>query len=102
MRQHERIIFAVKGSPKLSERLPDVLEVDRPDSERHPTEKPIDLLTTLMGVSTVHGYLIADPFGGVASTVVAALESGRRGWGYELSAEHHAAGLSALSEYAVC
>ncbi len=94
--KHERIIFAVKGSPKLSERLPDVLEADRPDSERHPTEKPTDLLTTLMGVSTVHGDLIADPFGGVASTVVAALESGRRGWGCELSAEYHAAGLERL------
>ena len=94
--KHERIIFAVKGSPKLSERLPDVLEADRPDSERHPTEKPTDLLTKLMGVSTVHGDLIADPFGGVASTVVAALESGRRGWGCELSAEYHAAGLERL------
>lgn len=94
--KHERIIFAVKGSPKLSERLPDVLEADRPDSSRHPTEKPADLLSQLIGVTTVQGDLVVDPFGGVASTVVAALESGRRGWGCEISAEYHAAGAERL------
>lgn len=94
--KHERIIFAVKGSPKLSERLPDVLEADRPDSSRHPTEKPADLLSQLIGVTTVQGDLVVDPFGGVASTVAAALESGRRGWGCEISAEYHAAGAERL------
>lgn len=94
--KHERIIFAVKGSPILSERLPDVLEADRPDSSRHPTEKPTDLLSQLIGVTTVQGDLVADPFGGVASTVVAAVESGRRGWGCEISAEYHDAGKDRL------
>ena len=94
--KHERILFAVKGSPTLFERLPDVLEAPRPDSSRHPTEKPEDLLRRLIETVTVSGDLIADPFGGVASTLAAAKASGRAAWGAEINAEYHAAGAQRL------
>lgn len=94
--KHERIIFAVKGSPTLFERLPDVLEADRPDSSRHPTEKPEDLLRRLIETVTVSGDLVVDPFGGVASTLAAAKACGRSAWGCELSAEYYAAGANRL------
>ena len=90
--KHERIIYAVKGSPTLFEREADVLLADRVDSGRHPTEKPVGLLRRLIEVTTVTGEIVADPFGGVASTLVAAKESGRAYWGCELSEEYHKAG----------
>lgn len=94
---HERIIFAVKGSPKLIERMPDVLLADRPNSKRHPTEKPADLIERLISVVSVTGDLVADPFGGVASTVAAAEACGRFGWGCEIDQEYHSEGAGRLS-----
>lgn len=96
--QHERIIHAVKGSPKLFERASDVLSFDRCSSDRHPTEKPTDLLRRLIEITTVEGELVADPFGGVASTCVAALELEREYWGCEIKEEYHAAGAVRLKE----
>ena len=46
--KHERIIHAVKGSPILFRREPDVLEAARVESDRHPTEKPVALLSRLI------------------------------------------------------
>jgi DNA modification methylase/ParB-like chromosome segregation protein Spo0J len=94
--QHERILHAVKGSPVLYERKADVLRVPRVGSDRHPTEKPVALLADLICATTVQGDLVADPFGGVASTLVAATRAGRRAWGCELDAGYHAKGQERL------
>jgi DNA modification methylase len=45
---------------------------------RHPTEKPIELLTELLESSSRVGELVLDPFAGVGSTGVAAVLAGRR------------------------
>jgi len=95
--KHERIIHAVKGSPVLYEREADVMFADRVNSERHPTEKPVQLLKRLIEISTVEGEFVADPFGGVASTLVAAKEMGRRYWGCEVKGEYHSTGYERLT-----
>lgn len=94
--RHERILFAVKGSPKLLTRLPDILECVRESSERHPTEKPVELLKQLIGCLTVEGDLVADPFGGVASTLVAARDTNRNYWGCEINEKYHEIGEGRL------
>lgn len=45
---------------------------------RHPTEKPIELLTELIESSSKVGEVVLDPFAGVGSTGVAAVLAGRR------------------------
>ena len=45
---------------------------------RHPTEKPLDLLTELIESSSRVGETVLDPYAGVGSTGVAAVLSGRR------------------------
>lgn len=95
--RHERIIHATKGKPKLHSRAADVLTHPRADSTRHPTEKPVPLLAELIEATTTSGTIIADPFGGVGSTAVAAKETGRKWWSCELSAEYHTAGEERLS-----
>jgi DNA modification methylase len=82
--KHERIIHAVKGSPVLFSRPADVLEADRCNSDRHPTEKPVALLKQLIAPTTTEHELIADPFAGVASTLVAAKEMNRAFFGCEV------------------
>jgi ParB/RepB/Spo0J family partition protein len=89
---HERIIHAVKGSPVLYERERDVLQAARTQNENHPTEKPTELLKRLIVATTAKGQLVVDPFGGVASSLVAAKELERRYWGCELNEKYHAAG----------
>lgn len=83
--KHERIIHAVKGSPLLFSRTADVLMADRCNSERHPTEKPVELLKQLIEVTTTKDELVVDPFAGVASTLVAAKELGRAFFGCEIN-----------------
>jgi site-specific DNA-methyltransferase (adenine-specific) len=95
--KHERILHAVKGRPRLSPRLPDVLEAPRVRSMRHPTEKPVPLLAKLIEATTVEGDVVLDPYGGVASTLVAAKFTGRVGLGCEINALYHAAGAVRLN-----
>jgi site-specific DNA-methyltransferase (adenine-specific) len=45
---------------------------------RHPTEKPVELLTELLESSSRVGEVVLDPFAGVGSTGVAAILGGRR------------------------
>lgn len=52
----------------------------------HPTPKPLDLLQTLMGrlAPVEGGHVIADPFAGSGSTLVAAASLGHKAIGVEL------------------
>jgi DNA modification methylase len=94
--KHERIIHAVKGSPVLFSRMADVIEADRCNSDRHPTEKPVSLLKQLIEVTTTKDELIVDPFAGVASTLVAAKETGRAFFGCEINEGYFAKGCDRL------
>ena len=50
----------------------------------HPTQKPLRVLRRLVELASSPGDLILDPFMGVGSTGVAAVELGRRFVGMEL------------------
>ncbi len=63
---------------------------------RHPTEKPIDLLEILIKRYSDRGERVGDPYGGRASTVAAAIRTGRIGVGTELDAGHYERGLKRL------
>lgn len=94
---HERILHAVKGSPPLYRRSPDLLRHGRCDSSRHPTEKPEALLRELIEATTVEGQVVADPFGGVASTAAAAKSAARRWFSSELDEGYWRTGEERLS-----
>jgi DNA modification methylase len=69
-------------------RRPALIQYPRCGSRRdHPTEKPVELLKELIGVSSFAYDLVCDPFCGVGSTGVAALQLGRRFLGIELDEE---------------
>jgi DNA modification methylase/ParB-like chromosome segregation protein Spo0J len=95
--KHERIVHAVKGSPVLFEREADVLEYDRVNTDRHPTEKPVELLARLIEITTVEGQRVADPFGGVGSTCEAAESLGRNYWGCEINEDYWRHGCERLN-----
>ncbi|MCL8207109.1 MAG: ParB N-terminal domain-containing protein [Actinomycetia bacterium] len=82
--QAEAIVHAYRGRPALRPRLPQILKCEPTHESRHPHEKPVALLRQIIEASTLPGDVVLDPFGGSASTVVAAVQAGRRAWGCEI------------------
>lgn len=94
--RHERIVHAVRGTPRVTPRIPDVLEVTRTRDSTHPNEKPVELLRRLIRSTTNEGDTVVDLFAGQGSTLVAALRERRAFWGAEIEPVHHEAGSSRL------
>jgi len=75
-----------------------VFEVDRPTvSALHPTTKPVELIARMVANSSRPGELVYDPFSGSGSTILAAHQLGRIGYGCELDAGYVAVTLERLS-----
>lgn len=93
---YEYIVHAVKGSPQVTPRRNATFNVARSHETTHQTEKPVVLLTQLIDSTTAEGDMVADPFAGQASTLVAAYRTGRDFWGAEVDPNHHDEGLNRL------
>lgn len=75
---HECVVFLEKGKRKLRNLgTCDVLRAPRVRGG-YPTEKPVDVLATLVGQSSEPGELVIDPFLGSGSAGEAAMLLGRR------------------------
>lgn len=106
---YELIIYAQRGAGRdlawPEKRLPAVLSALRDDRFKpvpsarriHPTEKPVGLLQHLITVSCPPGGLVVDPFAGSASTLEAAMRSGRRAVGFEVDPAHADAAADRLA-----
>ena len=70
---------------------------ERTKMPKHPAQKPVKLLKHLVGIASSPGDLVLDPFMGVGSTGVAALELGRRFTGMELDHDYFAAAKGRLA-----
>ncbi len=58
------------------------------DSEKiHPTQKPVELLKTLISIFTDEGDVVIDPVAGSGSTLIAAERMNRKGYGFEIKKE---------------
>lgn len=76
--RHQFILFFEKGKRRLADLgMPDVLNVKRVRNG-YPTQKPVELLSKLVGQSSLPGDVVVDPFFGSGSTGVAAIAAGRR------------------------
>lgn len=78
-----------------SGRPPDVISAPRTGNENHPTEKPVQLISAVIGWTA--GTVI-DPFCGSGSTLVAAVGEGRDCIGIELDPEHFETALRRVSD----
>jgi len=58
------------------------------ESEKiHPTQKPVELLKTLISIFTDEGDVVIDPVAGSGSTLIAAERLNRKGFGFEIKKE---------------
>ena len=66
----------------------------------HPTQKPVGLLERLINIFTDPGDVVIDPVAGSGSTLLAAMNTGRRAFGFEIKKDFHRASLEMLQERA--
>jgi len=62
----------------------------------HPTQKPIKVLERIIRIATKPGDVIFDPFMGVGSTGVAAMNLRRQFIGFELEQQYYDAAIKRL------
>jgi DNA modification methylase len=63
---------------------------------KHPAKFPEAMVEEFIRFFTKRGEQVLDPFSGVGSTVMAALETGRRGVGIELNEKYHSLALERM------
>jgi DNA modification methylase len=74
-------------------------EVDKPHrSEFHPTMKPVELFAKAIGNSCEPGGIVADPFLGSGTTMVAAEQLGRVCYGMEIEPKYVAVTLQRMAD----
>lgn len=57
---------------------------DNESEKIHPTQKPVELLKTLIEIFTDEGDVVIDPVAGSGSTLIAAERLNRKGFGFEI------------------
>jgi DNA modification methylase len=100
--RHEPILYGWREDGPhyfIDDRTQDsVFEINRPMvSELHPTQKPLELIARMVANSSRPGELIYDPFCGSGSTLLAAHQLGRIGYGAEIDPGYAAVTLERFS-----
>jgi len=71
-------------------------EKDTDTPKIHPTQKPVKLLEKLIRIFTDEGEVVIDPCAGSGSTLLAAMNCGRRSYGFEIKKDFYRASLELL------
>lgn len=97
--QHELVIFASKADPKPANRhdIANIIRVKRQKQDFHPTEKPVQLLKTMIEMSSNENEVVLDPFAGSGSTLMAAQELRRKWIGIDINPEYIKAATERLA-----
>ena len=77
---------------------PICMGAERLKNPKHPTQKPVKVLEHIIKIASNEGDHVFDPFMGVGSTGVAALNLGRRFTGVEIDSEYYEAADKRLSQ----
>lgn len=95
--QHELIMFASRDSRGFNNKLAvgNVIQCGRTGNIHHTTEKPVELLRTLLRVADF-ARIVYDPFAGSGSTILAAEAEGRTALAMEVEPDYAAATLERL------
>ena len=77
---------------------PICMRPERLNNPKHPAQKPVSILRKMIAIASNEGDIVFDPFMGVGSTGVAALELNRRFIGVELDADYFKAARERLEK----
>lgn len=97
--QHELVMFGIHVKAEFDNKMAsgNVLHSSRTGNPNHPTEKPVDILETILTVSDFC-QMIADPFLGSGTTMVACQNLNRKCLGIEISPEYCAVILQRMKD----
>ena len=70
-----------------------------PKNNNHPTEKPVELMETLVNLVSYKGSVILDLFSGSFSTAIACLNTDRNFIGIELDGSYFDIGVNRIKEH---
>jgi adenine-specific DNA-methyltransferase len=88
---HENAYLLAKGRPPKPEKpIRDALGWKYTGNKLHPTQKPVEVLETLIKTFSTQGSVVLDPFAGSGSTAIAAKNTGRRYIAIEKDENYHA------------
>jgi site-specific DNA-methyltransferase (adenine-specific) len=92
-RQHEMVMVAHRSGGKLAwaddgRAVANIYRQSPPRSREHPNEKPLEMPMHFIGLHTLPGALVLDPFMGSGTTLRAAKDLGRRAIGIELEEKY--------------
>ena len=73
-------------------------EKDSDTPKIHPTQKPVKLLERLIRLLTDEGDVVIDPVAGSGSTLLAAMNTGRKAYGFEIKKDFYRSALNMLNE----
>lgn len=65
----------------------------------HPTQKPVKLLKKLINIFTDEGDVVIDPVAGSGSTLIAAMDLGRKAYGFEIDKTFYRKASEWINEY---
>ena len=100
-KKYEFIIYAQKGKRPLPRpRITDVWQFSRVSNTRllHANQKPIELIKQILNYSITENNIILDPFSGVATTAIAALELHQSYIGFEVDKDYFDTGNRRIEE----
>ena len=97
--KYEMILFCTKGRRLLNGgRDPNIIKFARTGNKLHPTQKPVDLISYLVGKSSHKGEIVYDPFMGSGTTALAAYSSERKYIGSEIDKLYYESSLKRITE----
>lgn len=95
------LFYGTNPTNHLGQKPSSLLSYDTAEKVNHPCPKPLRWLTWLVGLATLPGETVLDPFAGSGTTLVAAKETGRRAIGIELEERYCEVAASRLAQGAL-
>ena len=97
--KYEMILFATKGRRLLNGgRDPNIFTFARTGNKLHPTQKPVELISYLIGKSSKEDEVVYDPFMGSGTTAEAAVNSNRKYIGSEIDEVYYEISLTRVDK----
>ena len=97
--KYEMILFATKGRRLLNGgRDPNIFTFARTGNKLHPTQKPVELISYLIGKSSDEGDIVYDPFMGSGTTAEAATVANRKYIGSEIDEVYYEISLTRVDK----
>ncbi len=102
-----RSIFVGKKWLEVGYNPKDLWSVSRihaqdPEREKHPTQKPLEIIERMVKASCPQNGIVCDPFMGTGTTAIACLANNRQYVGFEINKDYYKVIMNRIKKYNSC